>query len=114
MSYSIKIKKFITYALHIAITIIQGFLFFRLLLKMLAANTSPFVEWIYSVSGDILHPFEGMFAPYVSEGGHVLEFTTIFAIGFYAIIYYFVYQLVITLADVIQKNSPKRPESAAA
>ena len=110
MPVTIKIKKFIVYSLNIAISIIEGFLLFRVVLKLLNANTSPFVEWVYDVSGSILSPFEGMFQPLVTENGHILEFTTLFTIAFYGIMYYFAYQIVNIIADVIVKNTkPEQP-----
>lgn len=111
MPVSIKAKKFLIYSLNVAFAVIEGFLLFRMLLKILAANPSPFVTWIYNVSGSLLGPFEGMFAPFVSQSGHIFEFTTFFTIGFYGVIYYFVYQLIMFFADVIVKNQkPAQPQ----
>ena len=105
MPYTLRLHQFIFYSLNILITIIEGFLGFRTLLKLLAANPSPFVNWIYRVSQGLLNPFEGMFNSFVTEGGHTLEFSTLFAMAFYALMYYFAYQLLIFISDVIKKNS---------
>ena len=112
MPIHFKFKKFTMYALNIFFSVIEGFLMLRLLLKVLGANQSIFVNWVYDVSGSILRPFEGMFEPLTSSGGHILEFTTIFTIFFYGIIYFFIYQIILVLTDVVQKNTKKKQEES--
>lgn len=105
MPFTIKTHKFAYYSLNVAITLIEFFLGFRVLLKLLGANSSPFVNWIYSLSQGLLDPFHGMFDDYVTAGGKTLEFSVLFAIAFYALMYYFLVQLLILASDVVKKNN---------
>jgi len=81
------------------------FLGFRILLKLLVANPSPFVNWIYSTSLTLLSPFHGMFDDFVTAGGRTLEFSVVFAVAFYALMYYFLVQLLVLVSEVVQKNN---------
>lgn len=83
--------------INVVFTIVEIFLLFRLLLRMLAANEQAgFVQWIYETSEPLLAPFEGIF-PTVVESGIVIEFSTLFAIVIYALVAY----LLIALIDTI-------------
>lgn len=105
MPFTIKTHKFLYYTLNVLITLIEFFLGFRILLKLLAANPSPFVNWIYTTSQSLMSPFDGMFDNFVTEGGRVLEFSVVFAVIFYALMYYFFVRLLVLVADVVQKNN---------
>ncbi len=105
LPFSLKVQKTLYYTLNVLITVIEFFLGFRVLLKLLAANPSPFVNWIYSASSGLRDPFDGMFNSFVTQGGHVLELDTLFAMAFYALMYYFLFQLLVLVSDVVKKNS---------
>ncbi|HTK03700.1 MAG TPA: YggT family protein [Alphaproteobacteria bacterium] len=70
--------------------VIETLLVFRFALKILGANSaSPFVSFIYTVSGIFIAPFRGIFHTAVAEGIEtvsVLEPATIFAFLVYLVI----------------------------
>ncbi len=70
--------------------VIETLLVFRFTLKILGANPiSPFVSFIYTVSGIFIAPFRGIFHTAVSEGIEtvsVLEPATVFALLVYLVL----------------------------
>jgi len=70
---------------------------FRLIFKLLGANPgSTFVSLIYTISGEFLTPFSGIFRAAVTDGietDSVFEPTTIIAMIVYAVIAYGVVRL---------------------
>jgi hypothetical protein len=78
--------------------VIETLLIFRFTLKILGANpTSPFVSFIYSLSGIFESPFRGIFRTAVTEGIEtvsVLEPSTIFAMLIYFVLAIGITQLV--------------------
>lgn len=94
-------RNIINSVINIILTVVEVFLLFRLLLKLLGANESAvFVQWVYETSAPLLAPFEGMF-PTVVESGVVLEMSTLFAIMVYALLGY----LLIAIVDTIYHAS---------
>jgi uncharacterized protein YggT (Ycf19 family) len=90
-------RNIITSIINFTFTIVGSFLLLRLLLKLLSANPeAAFVRWLYETSEPLLAPFEGMF-PTVVEQGIVIEFSTLFAVAFYAIVAY----LLVALIDTV-------------
>jgi hypothetical protein len=77
---------------------IETLLVFRFTLKILGANPgSPFVSFLYALSGFFVAPFRGIFGTTVSEGLEtvsVLEPSTIFAILVYLVLAIGVVELV--------------------
>lgn len=79
--------------------VIETLLVFRFTLKVLAANpASPFVAFIYSLSGIFEAPFRGIFSSAVLQSGEatvsVLEPSTLFAILVYLVIAVGIVQLI--------------------
>lgn len=67
----------------------------RIIFKLFGANSStPFVVWLYEVSGTLLYPFQGIFPSPVIKGGFVLDMTAIVALLIYALIAYFISELI--------------------
>lgn len=70
--------------------VIETLLIFRFTLKILGANGgSPFVSFVYSLSGILEAPFRGIFSTAVGEGVEtlsVLEPSTIFAMLVYLVL----------------------------
>ncbi len=83
----LRISKIIAYLLYLWVVIGIISLVLRVFLLLFSANpTTPFVKFVYNVSGDYLNPFRGIFASRpVSETGY-LDVAAIFAI----IVYLFV------------------------
>ena len=81
-----KLRKIVYYILGIFETLFA----FRLIFKLLGANPgSTFVSLIYTVSGEFLAPFSGIFSAAVNKGietESVLEPTTVIAMVVYAVI----------------------------
>lgn len=98
----LRISKVIAYILYIWVLIGIISLTLRIFLLLFSANSStPFVEFVYNVSGDYLSPFRGIFpAKTVGETGY-LDVAAMFAIivylfvmwGFSAIIGYVQYKI---------------------
>jgi hypothetical protein len=66
--------------------ILEAMIALRILLKLIGANPeSPIVALIYGFTYLFLFPFEGMTAT-PAAGGMVLELSSIFAMGIYALI----------------------------
>ena len=74
--------------------ILEAFIALRILLKLIGANPdSPIVALIYGFTYLFLFPFEGMTAT-PSAGGMILELSSIFAMGIYALIAWAVERIV--------------------
>ena len=91
---NLKIKKTVYYVLGV----LEVLFAFRLIFKLLGANPgSPFVSFIYTLSGIFIAPFNGIFRSAVTEGietKSVLEPTTIIAMIVYALIAYGMVRLI--------------------
>lgn len=91
---NLKLKKIVYYILGV----FEVLFAFRLIFKLLGANPgSPFVSFIYTVSGVFIAPFNGIFRAAVNEGietKSVLEPTTIIAMIVYALLAYGVARLI--------------------
>lgn len=86
------------YLIYYIFGALEILLAFRLVLKILGANTSSaFVGFIYGLSGIFIMPFEGIFRRGVSEGletASVLEPATLVAIIVYAFLGWGIVKLV--------------------
>lgn len=91
---NIKLRKMIYYVLGI----IEALLAFRLVFKLLGANSGgAFVSAIYSISGALQTPFRGIFRAAVNNGietKSVLDPTTIITMIVYALIAYGIVRLI--------------------
>jgi uncharacterized protein YggT (Ycf19 family) len=66
----------------------------RVILKALAANPHvPFTGFIYQITNPLVWPFQGMFATRVASNGGVFEFSSLVAIGVYALLAWVVVRL---------------------
>ncbi|MEX2143247.1 MAG: YggT family protein [Anaerolineales bacterium] len=67
--------------------IVEGLIGLRVVLRMLAANPgNPFADFIYALSGAFLWPFQTLVNNPSSEGGVVLEVTSIIAMIVYLLL----------------------------
>jgi uncharacterized protein YggT (Ycf19 family) len=67
----------------------------RILFELLGANSStPFVSWVYAISGTLLNPFRGIFPSPVLQGKFVLDISAIIALFVYALIAYLISELI--------------------
>ena len=83
--------------------IIETLLFFRVMLKLFAANPiSGFVNLIYTFSDPFALPFYGIFRITASQGS-ILEWTTLFAMVVYLIVAF-------GLVELIKFVKPVTPE----
>ncbi len=86
--------------------VFEALLGFRFLLKAFAANPgTPFVQFIYSLSGGLVRPFTGIF-PTASIEGSVLEWVSLVAIAVYAVVAYGL----VHLFQLIKPVNPKEVE----
>ncbi|HSX19415.1 MAG TPA: YggT family protein [Candidatus Saccharimonadales bacterium] len=65
--------------------IIEILLGFRFVLKLLGANPTGFVSFIYSLSGVFMAPFRAVF-PTAAQGGNVLEWSVALAAVVYLVV----------------------------
>lgn len=88
----------IEYLIYFFFGVVETLLAFRLLLKLTGASTaSGFVDFIYSLTGIFILPFEGIFRKGFSEGLEttaVLEPSTMVAVIVYAVIAWGVISLI--------------------
>lgn len=69
----------------LALYVVEILIALRIILEFMAANPdSPIVIFIYGLTSVILVPFAGLIAP-TTIGGRVLEMSSVFAMGVYAL-----------------------------
>ena len=79
--------------------IVEILLAFRFLLKLFAANaSSPFVAFIYGITGPLVFPFEGVFRGFAT-GGAAFEPGTLLAIAVYAVLAWIIDRLITIIAS---------------
>ncbi len=90
--------------------IIELLIGLRIILKLFSANPqTPFVDFVYSTSHQLLTPFLGMF-PSPTRHGSVLEISALFALLVYGFIGYIVEELLDSLArKEHERSSSVRP-----
>ncbi len=75
--------------------LIELILLVRIVLELFAANAgAPFVAWIYDLSGSLLYPFRGIFPSPTLRGGFILDISAIVALLVYALIAYFITEII--------------------
>lgn len=83
----------------------------RIIFKMFGANPStPFVSWLYEVSRTLLYPFQGIFPSPVLRGGFVLDMSAVVALLIYALIAYFISELIRFISYNSSRYSTSRDE----
>lgn len=81
--------------LQLFLAVVTFFLGLRFIFRLLAANSgTPFVSWVYDVSGTLISPFRGIFVNPVVDGRSVFDIVTLVALLFYALLVYFLTALV--------------------
>jgi len=71
----------------VALAIVEGLLFVRIVLLLLAANPAAgFSSWIYALTTPLVAPFYGVFPAASAGQGHVLDMTAILAMIVYAVV----------------------------
>lgn len=74
--------------------IIEFLLAVRLVLELLGANPgAAFVAWIYSISSNLVAPFQNAFPSLSLSGGSALDFSTVLAMVAYALIGWLIIEL---------------------
>ena len=80
---------------NIIFTVVEFFIGSRVLLQLAGANAqTPFVSWIYSTSSIILAPFAGIFPAQRIQGAVIVDFTGLFGLFVYLLIYYGITELI--------------------
>lgn len=88
-------SRFALFLIDFIFGLIQLILLIRIVLEVFAANpVAPFVAWMYEVSNTILYPFRGIFPSPTLRGGFVLDISAIVAVLVYALIAYFITELI--------------------
>jgi uncharacterized protein YggT (Ycf19 family) len=71
----------------VALAIVEGLLFVRIVLLLLAANPDAgFSSWIYALTAPLVAPFQGVFPGASGSQDHVLDTTAILAVIVYALV----------------------------
>lgn len=90
---------------NVALAIISFFIGIRIVLKFFAANPqTPFVNWIYQVSGDIIYPFTGIFPNLQIDGSAVFDIVALITLIAYMILGYVVIALIDTSLTAIRNR----------
>lgn len=95
--------------LNLFLGIVGFFLVLRILFRLLSANSAtPFVAWIYDVSGILMSPFRGIFinptVPTVS-GQAIFDIVALVAFVFYSLLVYFLIALVDAVTPRIEEKA---------
>jgi YggT family protein len=78
---------FVARVVNTIIGIIEVLLVVRLLFELFGANAaSPFIAWIYGMSGALMGPFANAFPAFQLGGASMLDVTAILAMIVYAVI----------------------------
>ena len=79
----------VLYILNVIFSLIELVLGLRVALKLFgAANSAPFVGWLYNVTASLIAPFSGIFPQAALSGNSVIDFTALFALLFYTFVGY--------------------------
>ena len=91
--------------LQLFLAVVSFFLALRFVFRLLTANPStPFVAWIYDVSGTLISPFRGIFVNPIVEGKSVFDVVTLVAFIFYALLVYFLIALVDAVTRPVDRH----------
>lgn len=83
------------------IGIIELFLGFRFIFRLLGANPSaPFVSWLYDTTDPLINPFRGIFPTPRIEGMFAVEFTTLLALLVYMIAGYVLLEIISAIRGI--------------
>lgn len=87
------------------IGIIELFLGFRFIFRLLGANTgAPFVNWLYETTDPLINPFRGIFPTPKIEGIFAVEFTTLVALIVYMLAGYILLELVAAIRGISSRR----------
>jgi uncharacterized protein YggT (Ycf19 family) len=87
--------RLLLFLIDLVFGIIQAILMLRIILELFAANSStPFVAWTYDISNTLLYPFHNIFPSPVLRGGFLLDISAVVAVLAYALLAYFVTELI--------------------
>jgi uncharacterized protein YggT (Ycf19 family) len=87
----------VTAIANVLMTAVIFFLGLRIIFRFFEANpATPFVAWIYEVSGYLMNPFRGIF-PQQGTAAGIIEVPAIVALMVYALLVYFVTYIVNSL-----------------
>ncbi len=87
--------RIISTILNAALAVIVFFLGLRIVLQLFNANTAtPFVQWIYDMSGGLMNPFRGIFPSAAIGNGAVFDLPAFVALIAYAVLFYLIGALV--------------------
>ncbi len=80
--------------LYTILTIIEGLLIIRFVLRLLAANAAAgFASFIYGITAPLVAPFYGLFPTPAAGNGSVLELYTIVALIVYPLVFWVIVRL---------------------
>ena len=87
--------RLILFLIDFVFGIIQLILALRIILELFSANpATPFVAWLYDISRTLLYPFQNIFPSPILRGGFILDISAIVAILAYALLAYFITELI--------------------
>lgn len=97
----------IIWIINFVFTLIGGLLALRIVLRLLGAREgSPFINWLYGTTDQLLAPFSNIFPASRLTGGFVIDFTAVFGLVIYLIIGY----VIVEALDYITDHGDHREE----
>ncbi len=92
---SLEIRSLFINIINFLLMVANLFLVGRILFELFQANpTTPFVSWVYGISGYFISPFRGLFGSLNLNSGSVLDIPALFAIIIYTIVGYVLVTLI--------------------
>jgi hypothetical protein len=95
----------ISLVLYFVLGALEILLVLRLVFRLLdAATDNGFISFLYNLSGVFVAPFNGIFNDQTLGRGNVLEFSTLLAMGIYALLFFGLVQLLYLLFKPLRQS----------
>jgi hypothetical protein len=99
------IRRVLINIIEVILAIITFFIGMRVILKFFGANSAtPFVNWIYNISGQLIYPFSGIFPDLSLGGGIMFDVVALISLLAYSLLAYLII-MVISAATVDNKTT---------
>jgi uncharacterized protein YggT (Ycf19 family) len=86
-----RVRSLLAILVDLFMAVVAFFLGMRVILELFAANAAtPFVAWIYRVSGGLMYPFNGLFPNLAISDFGFLDITALVTLFAYAVIGYLI------------------------
>lgn len=104
----LNIRRLLLQIVNLILGVVSIFLLGRIILKLLSANpTTPFVNWVYRSSDQLLSPFAGMFSSLSVGGVGVLDMVAVVGLLVYLVIGYLVISLITAVTTPVIETTDR-------